>query len=61
MGLIRQPARQPVLALPHVRRISEGPEFLMGMGAKLVEALGSRPAAGVGEPLTGNPEGVAVV
>jgi hypothetical protein len=53
--------RHPDLPLPQVQRVSEVAEFLLGMEVKLAEALGSRPAAGAGELLAVDPEGVAEV
>jgi len=53
--------KHPDLPLPQVQRISEVAEFLVGMEVKLAEALESRPAAGAGELLAVDPEGVAEV
>jgi len=61
LGRACRKIKHPDLPLPQVQRVSEIAEYFVATEAKLAEALRSRPAAGAGELLAVDPEGVAEV
>jgi hypothetical protein len=61
LGRAYRKITRPNLPLPHVQRVSEIAESLVAMEMKPAEALGLRLAAGAGELLAVDPEGVAEV